>query len=167
MEVFMRIADLVRGELVVWRIARMESVVFTVFEPFGQDWTGVVLCHRKDRFPMGAKKSERNGALTFAQKLLQRQKDAEGSSYVASDEELAAAYPHVAELLTVKLVDDKHVIEPASLTVYCRTGSFHACLKHKGLDLAWWGEGPTFKRVLEALEASVGKEEGQEASRQT
>lgn len=100
-------------------------------------------------------------AETFAQRLLNRKKDSSDSTQAGFDQELIEATPRVHELLVTVLRDEKKVLEPASLLVFARGGSFHCCLSHKALDLRWWGEGPGLKQALLALEANVAKEEGQ------
>lgn len=101
---------------------------------------------------------------SFVQELLKKRKAEKAETDEGNDEELANVVPHVHELLTRKIQDGKKALEPASLTVFCRKGSFHCCLSHKGLDLKWWGEGSTLKNALNALEASIGKEEGAQAN---
>lgn len=113
---------------------------------------------------MAKAKSSNHQPTTFAERLLAKRKEAEGSSFEAQDADFAAKHPHCTELLTTVLRDEKKVLEPGSLTIYCRSGSWHACLSHKALKLKWFAEGGTFATCLEALEAAVRREEGQEAT---
>jgi hypothetical protein len=101
---------------------------------------------------------------SLAQRLLARQKTHEGRTSEGFDQELLDQVPAIHELLTVVLRDDKKTLDPASLIIYCQSGSFHACLSHKSLKLKWWGEGPTLKGALVALERAVKREEGQDQS---
>jgi hypothetical protein len=111
-----------------------------------------------------AKSRVANGKLvSIAEKLLLKKKEAAGNTTEAYDEDFVNLTPNVHELLTRTLMDDKKPIEPASLLVFARSGSWHACLSHKGLKLKWWGEGGTIKHALAALEVSCLKEMGQEA----
>jgi hypothetical protein len=100
-------------------------------------------------------------AETFAQRLLNKKKDSAESTQAGFDGELLASSPKVHELLVTVLKDDKKTLEPASLLVFARGGSFHCCLSHKALDLRWWGEGSGLRQALAALEANMAKEEGQ------
>ena len=103
-------------------------------------------------------------AETFAQRLLSRKKDSADATQAGFDGELLASSPRVHELLVTVLKDEKKILEPASLLVFARGGSFHCCLSHKALDLRWWGEGSGLRQALAALEANVAKEAGQEPS---
>lgn len=99
---------------------------------------------------------------TLAEKLWARKKEEAGRTSAGHDGELAKELPYLHELLTTVIRDEKKVLEPACVLVFVRTGSFHACLTHKGLDLKWWGEGGTLKAAFQALEANLTKESGQE-----
>jgi hypothetical protein len=111
---------------------------------------------------MAGKRPSKNGHISIAEKLLLRKKEAAGNTTEAYDEDFVGLTPNVHELLTRTLVDDKKAIEPASLLIFARSGSWHACLSHKGLKLKWWGEGGTIKHALAALEVACCKEMGQE-----
>lgn len=113
--------------------------------------------------PAMAKKAVgRNGVVSIAEALLARQKDALAKTHEASDEEWLANTPAVHEMLTRVLRLEKKVLQPASVLIFARSGGWRACLSHKGLDLKWWGEGPTIKSALVELERSCKAEMGQE-----
>jgi hypothetical protein len=108
-------------------------------------------------------KAGKNGKApdTLTARLLERKKSTEGASVAGFDAELLDKSPLCHELMVTVIKDEKKMIDPASMLVFCRLGSWHACLTHKGLGLKWWGEGGTFAAALDALERAVGKEEGQ------
>jgi hypothetical protein len=116
--------------------------------------------------PVAKEKNKRNGVLSIAEQMLARKKDQAGRASEATDEDFANLTPNVHELLTRILRDDKKVMEPATLLVFARSGSWHACLSHKALQLKWWGEGGTIKDALAKLERSCLQEMGQEPSEQ-
>jgi hypothetical protein len=108
-------------------------------------------------------KNKRNGVVSFAEAMLARKKDSSARTHEASDEDFCNLTPNVHELLTRILVDDKKVMEPATLLIFAREGSWHACISHKALKLKWWGEGGTIQAALAKLERSCLQEMGQEA----
>jgi len=141
---------------------RESGVIFTIAASMETGGLLGVECRLERRNPRLYRSWRGYMGKSFVEKLLQAKKAEKHETTVANDEELADLVPHVYELLTKKLQDGKKTIEPASLIIFCRKGSFHSCLTHKGLDLKWWGEAPTLKASLEALEASIGSEEGEE-----
>jgi hypothetical protein len=108
-------------------------------------------------------KNKRNGVISFAEQMLARKKDSGSRTHEASDEDFCNLTPNVHELLTRILVDDKKVMEPATLFIFAREGSWHACISHKALKLKWWGEAGTIQGALDRLERSCRQEMGQEA----
>lgn len=149
-----------------WAVDMMvqsDTVVLTVRHLMTGGLLGCVF-YTEERCPRWGRERWCSMAKSFVEKLLNKTKAEKNDTDAGHDEELANECPHVHELLTRKLMDGKKAIEPASLTVFCRKGSFHVCLTHKGLDLKWWGEGGTLKTALEALEASIGAEAGEDAN---
>jgi hypothetical protein len=114
------------------------------------------------RMTVKQEKNKRNGVISFAEQMLARKKDSAARTHEASDEDFANLTPNVHELLTRILVDDKKVLEPATLLIFAREGSWHACVSHKGLKLKWWGEAATIQGALARLERSCLVDVGQE-----
>jgi len=146
--------DTLQESGVVWRLYRNVATGLTE--------AGLAILERW--FPVVKKRAETNGRLSFAEKLLARQKESAGRATEAHDEDWANLTPNVHELLTTVLRDEKKVLEPATLILYARSGSWHACVSHKGLSLKWWGEGGTIAAALAKLEASCRQEMGQEGT---
>jgi hypothetical protein len=152
------------GEL-HWLDTLAESgLVWVLFRSFATGRTNAGLAISERWFPVAKRSTGKNGVLSLAEQLLTRQKEAAGRTHEASDEDWANATPNVLELLTRVLVDDKKVLEPATVLIFARSGSWHSCLSHKGLKLKWWGEGGTIAACLADLERACRQEMGQEAS---
>jgi hypothetical protein len=150
-----------------WHLAsvfRVKGVLCVNYHGIADDcWTGAafVLASEWDR------KSETRNlrmAKSFLEKLVEQHASGNSNAQAADDEDLGNLAPHVFELLTKKVKIDKKTLEPASLLIFARSGSWHACLTHKGLDVRWWAETARYGDLLPALEAAVNKEEGQAAS---
>jgi hypothetical protein len=101
-------------------------------------------------------------AKSWLERLVEQQSKNEGRVMEATDEQLADLVPHVYELLTSRLKLDKKSYEPASLLVFARSGSWHACLSQKSLNLRWWAESLSWASLLPALELVVAKVDGSE-----
>jgi hypothetical protein len=111
---------------------------------------------------MAGRNGKKPAPMSIAQQLLDRQKNKAGNLTEAYDEDFVNLTPNVHELLTRSLQDDKKTLEPATILMFARSGSWTVCLSHKGLKLKWWGEGGTVKQALMALERACGKDTGQE-----
>jgi len=154
------------GEL-HWVDTLSESgLVWVLFRSFATGRTNAGIGILERWFPVAKKQRGANGVLSLAEQLLARQKEAAGRTHEAQDDDWAASTPNVHELLTRVLVDDKKTLEPATVLVFARSGSWHCCLSHKGLKLKWWGEGGTIGAALADLERACRQEMGQEASEQ-
>jgi hypothetical protein len=150
-----------------WLDTLSESgVVWVLYRSFATGRTDAGLAILERWFPVAKKQRGSNGVLSLAEQLLARQKDSAGRTHEAHDDDWANATPNVLELLTRVLVDDKKVLEPATVLIFARSGSWHCCLSHKGLKLKWWGEGGTIGAALAGLERACRQEVGQEASEQ-
>lgn len=143
---------------------RESGVVFQLYRNIATGRTDAGTATLERWFPVVKRRAETNGKLSFAEQLLARQKASLGRETEAYDEDWSNLTPSVHELLTRVLRDDKKVLEPATVIIYARGGSWHACVSHKALGLKWWGEGGTIASALAKLEASCRAEMGQEAS---
>jgi hypothetical protein len=114
------------------------------------------------KIAMSGRNGKKVAPKSIAEQLLSRQKNQAGNLTEAYDEDFVALTPNVHELLTRSLVDEKKTMEPATILMFARSGSWTMCLSHKGLKLKWWGEGGTVKQAMMALERACGKEMGQE-----
>jgi hypothetical protein len=155
--------------VIIWRGAMYctdtlheSGVVWTLYRNFATGQTDAAVATLEGWFPVTKARSMRNGQMTFAEKLLARQKESAGRAAEAYDEDWSNMAPNVHELLTRVLQDEKKRLEPATLILYAKSGSWHACISHKGLRLKWWGEGGTIKQAVEKLEAACLAEMGQE-----
>jgi hypothetical protein len=116
-----------------------------------------------ERAFMSGRNGKKVAPKSIAEQLLNRQQNKAGNLTEAYDEDFVNLTPNVHELLTRSLqVDEKKTLEPATILMFARSGSWTVCLSHKGLKLKWWGEGGTVKQALMALERACGKEMGQE-----
>jgi hypothetical protein len=155
------------GSEIHWVDTLSESgVVWVLYRSFVTGVTNAGLAIPERWFPVAKKQRGANGVLSLAEQLLARQKDAAGRTHEAYDEDWANLTPNVLELLSRVLVDDKKVLEPATVLIFARSGSWHSCLSHKGLKLKWWGEGGTIAACLADLERACRQEMGQDTSEQ-
>jgi hypothetical protein len=101
---------------------------------------------------------------SFTDRLLARKKEIEGAGHEAEDADFSAKYPLLAELVTVRVIDDDKPLEPASLSIWAKQGSWHACVSHKGLKVRWFAEALAFEGLWKALEQAIAHESGQVVS---
>lgn len=151
-----------RGSMYMPHYLWESGIVWTMYLNIATDRIEAAVAVLEGVWFVTTKRPGRNGTLTFAEKLLARQKESAGRAAEAHDEDWANLTPNVHELLTRVLQDEKKRLEPATLILYAKSGSWHACVSHKGLSLKWWGEGGTIKAALEKLEAACLAEMGQE-----
>lgn len=78
-----------------------------------------------------------------------------GSAVEAPDEKLEREYPALFDFLTCNIGEGGKPRAVGSLTLFARTGSWHACLKDRQTKRTWWGEGDCVDSALKALDAAL------------
>lgn len=120
-------------------------------------WTGAAACLERAYFNISPRR-RLDMAKSWLEKLVEQHKDRNGTVIEATDEDLQNLVPHVYELLTSRIKMDKRNLDPATLLLFARSGSWHACLSQRGLDLKWWAESTTWAGLMPCLESAVAKE---------
>jgi len=78
----------------------------------------------------------------------------------AADKDLEKLYPIMHGFLTCREGEKKGEFrETASLTVFCEDGMFKVCLSDRESGATLWASSATFQGTLDALEATLGKDE--------
>lgn len=78
-----------------------------------------------------------------------------GTAQEATCTEMEGAYPAIYDFLTCTVGEGGKPRAVGSLTLFARTGSWHACLKDRATKKTWWGEGDTYPAALKALDAAL------------
>lgn len=78
-----------------------------------------------------------------------------GTAFEATDDKLMEEFPAIFDFLTCNIGEGGKPRAVGSLTLFARTGGWHACLKDRQTKKSWWGEGDTLGAAMKALDSAL------------